>query len=258
MVKILWCGLDRKLGLAACQQSKSMDDVKIVGGIKHGLMSFSDATALMESTDDIQWFYFNNLGAMRINAVDMDKVNMIINFSNPSQFTEIIGLAARFNKPLVTNATGLSSRQLAMLYDLSTQVPIFQGGIVSMGAKRFIDEAEKVACKNPREYTLYENFYQGKSMPSALSAELGKRILKATGSELMVKSNVTLDPHKMICEWKFDELQYCTVGFDELAHDILRIAKIMAEKRVIRHYIYDIDSIWDDLCADAAAHGTGI
>lgn len=258
MVKILWFGLDRKLGLAACQQSKSMDDVKIVGGVKQGSASFSDATALMESADDVQWFYYNNLGAMRINAADMDKVNMIVNFSSPSHFTEIVELAARFNKPLVTNVTGLSSRQQAMLYDLSARVPVFQGGIVSMGAKKFIDEAEKLARKNPRGYTLYENLYQGKSMPSALSVELGKRILKITGHEPILKSSVTLNPEDMVCEWKFDKLQYRTVGFDELAHDILRIAKIMAEKRAIRHYIYDIDSLWDDLCADAVAHGTKI
>ncbi len=113
--------------------------------------------------------------------------------------------------------------------------------------KKFIDEAVKLAMATPGNLTLYENFYEGKSLPSETSKVIQRRISEATGKNIGVRSSATLGRKNLVCDWKIGDLHCRTVGFDELAHDVLEIAKVMAKKPVKKGELYDLDELWDDL-----------
>ena len=51
----------------------------------------------------------------------------------------------------------------------------------------------------------------------------------------------------LVCDWRIGDLHCRTVGFDELAHDVLEIAKVMKKKPVKKGELYDLDELWDDL-----------
>ena len=148
----------------------------------------------------------------------------------------------------------LSDRQIASLYDATHRIPVFKGGNFRFKVKKFIDEAVELAKTTPGNFTLYENFYEGKSLPSETSKVVKKKIEEATGKTIGVYSRADLPKGNLPCSWKLDlgtEMRNClecnTVGFDELAHDVLEIAKVMAKKPIKRGEFYDLDEIWDDI-----------
>ena len=148
-----------------------------------------------------------------------------------------------------------------MLYDATNRIPVFRGGNFRFKVKKFIDEVVELAKTQNGNFTLYENFYEGKSLPSETSRVIRRRIFEATGKTIWVYSSANLPKKDLPCDWRIDlgtELRnslHCrTVGFDELAHDVLEIAKVMANKPVKKGELYDLDEIWEDLPVDVKIH----
>ncbi len=175
------------------------------------------------------------------------EIDVIVDFSHPDAFDTVLELAVRTELPLVSGTSDLSNRQMAALYDATRAIPIFRGGNFRFKVKQFIDEAVKLAASTSGDLTLCENFYVGKGLPSETSQVLQDRIYTATGKTIGVRSSATLDGNDLVCEWKIGDLCCRTVGFDELAHDVLEIAKVMATKPEKMGVFYNLDELWDDL-----------
>ncbi len=141
-----------------------------------------------------------------------------------------------------------------MLYDAASRIPVFRGGNFRFKVKKFIDEAVELAKMQNGHFTLYENFYEGKSLPSETSKGIQRRFSEEVGKTIEVYSLANLPKKGLPCDWRIDlgtELRnnlHChTEGFAELAHDVLRIAAIMPKIPRSPGHLWSLDEIWDGL-----------
>lgn len=246
--KILWSGLTGRTGQEAIKQLAKIPDVDIIAGLKRNVSGADDVR--LSGEKNIDWFDYKTgmcglYGLARL--TERAEIDVIVDFSHPDAFDRVLELAIRTGKPLISGTSGLSDRQMAALHDATNYIPVFRGGNFRFKVKKFIDEAVKLAMATPGNLTLYENFYEGKSLPSETSKVIQRRIREATGKNIGVYSSATLDKTNLVCDWKIGDLRCRTVGFDELAHDVLEITKVMAKKPVKKGELYDLDELWDDL-----------
>lgn len=255
--RILWSGLTGRTGREAMKQLKKVTDTEIVIGMKRSVSGADDLYLHGETFEGVKWMSYD-IGMLGIGGlVHLTKsadVNIIVDFSHPDVFGNVLELAIRTGEPLISGTSGLSDRQMASLYNATNRIPIFRGGNFRFKVKTFIDEAVKAAMLTNGSLTLHENFYIGKSLPSETSKVIQRRIGEATGKLVEVHSEANLPQEELPCRWWLDlgtelrnSLRCDTVGFNELAEDVLRIAKVMAQKPVRPGRFYDLDEIWDDL-----------
>lgn len=259
-IRILWSGLTGRTGREALEQQTEVDGVEIVGGISRKPMSdplfksianlklatCTDADEYLRPVNaELRWYSYSDI-ANPLKEAYMD-YDVIVDFSHPDVFDMVLKLAVRTGKPLISGTSGLSNRQMATLYDATNRIPIFRGGNFRFKVKKFIDEAVELAKTASGSLRLYENFYEGKSLPSETSRVVQQRIFEATGRRIGVDSSATLSRADLVCDWRIGDLRCRTVGFDELAHDVLEIAKVMARKPAKKGEFYDLDELWDDL-----------
>lgn len=246
--RILWSGLTGRTGQEAIKQLAKIPDVDIVAGLKRNVSGADDVHLLGEK--GVHWFDYKTevcgpYGLAQL--TEQTKIDVIVDFSHPEVFDRALELAIRTGKPLISGTSGLSNRQIASLYAATNRIPIFRGGNFRFKVKKFIDEAVKLVMTTSGNLRLYENFYEGKSLPSETSRVVQQRIFEATGRRIGVDSSATLDKTNLPCDWRIGDLHCHTVGFDELAYDVLRIAKVMAKKPIKKGELYDLDELWDDL-----------
>ena len=253
--KILWSGLTGRTGREAIRIDRERTDVAIVMGASRRMTGPIEVDG--EKFEGVKWRQYGDLCR---DLLDYLGINAVVDFSNTEVFDEVLHLAIRTKKPLISGTSGLSDRQMASLYDATHRIPVFRGGNFRFKVKRFIDEAVKLAEREEGQLVLYENFYQGKSLPSETSKVLQRRISEATGRIVEVHSSDTFAKGNLICDWELqvsrdtsptdifrDKVHCRTIGFDELAHDVLEITKVMATKPVRAGKFYDLDEIWPDL-----------
>lgn len=247
--RILWSGLTGRTGFEAVKAAQDMADADIAMGLsRRDMNGIIDING--EKFEGVNWAKYETGMFGLYGLVELTKqaeIDAIVDFSHPDVFDKVLELAIRTNKPLISGTSGLSKRQMASLYDATNRIPIFRGGNFRFKVKKFIDEAVKLAMTTPGNLTLYENFYKGKSLPSETSKVIQRRIIEATGKNIGVSSSATLDKTDLPCDWRIGDLHCRTVGFDELAHDVLEIAKVMTKKPVKKGELYDLDELWDDL-----------
>lgn len=251
--RILWSGLTGRTGREAIREQANVNGLEIAGGLTRKLTGAMDVR--LNGTENIQWYLYDWLKSPLTMAKNIpNDFDVVVDFSNSSVFEQVVELAVHMNVPLISGTSGLDDRQMAMLYDTTNHIPVFRGGNFRFKVKKFIDEAVVVAANTHGSITLFENFYEGKSLPSETSKVVRRRILEATGKTIAVDSRSELPKENLPCDWRLDlgtELRnslHChTVGFDELAHDVLEIAKVMTHKPIQKGKFYDLDSIWDEL-----------
>lgn len=248
--RILWSGLTGRTGREAIEIARTRNDIEIVSGISRTMMK-NVARIGDVSLEGIKWFQYHELGFPFNRLRDVD---VIVDFSRPQQLGTVITLAVMLNKPLIIGTSGLTDLQLADLRHYCYAIPIFRGGNFRFEVKRFIDEAVNIAQSFGGDIDLYEEFYTGKRIPSETSKVMQRRIFEATGKMVRVHSSATLPKERLPCNWRIswglgsqNNLCCSTLGFGDLAHDVLEIAKVMAKKPTRQEGFYDLDEIWNDL-----------
>ena len=256
ITRIVWSGLTGRVGQEALSLTKKDLGVAIVGAIRRQLVAGIDYESALgfdlRTGFNGKWYRYCDLNRpFRPQPQDYD---IIVDFSHPDAFNQVLELAVRTHVPLISGTSGLSDRQIAMLYDATNQIPVFRGGNFRFKVKKFIDKAVELAKGQTGNFTLYENFYEGKKLPSETSKVIQRKIYEATGKTISVYSEANLSKNNLPCDWRIDlgtELRnnlHChTEGFGELAHDVLEIAKVMVNMPVKKGEFYDLDSIWDAL-----------
>lgn len=263
VTRVLWSGLTGNTGFAAMGQLSRVSDVKIIAGMKREVFNADDVILYGSTYDGVRWFTYD-IGMFGVNGLIQltrrANIDVIVDFSHPDVFEKVVELAVRTNVPLISGTSGLSNRQMATLYDATHRIPVFRGGNFRFKVKQFIDDAVEFAKRNKGSFDLYENFWQGKDLPSETSKVLQRRIFEATKREVIVHSSATFAPGNWINDWELqvhrhlsptamfqDKISCRVIGFDELAHDVLEIAKVMATKPIQKDEFYGLDEIWDDL-----------
>lgn len=260
--RMVWGGLTGRTGFEAIKAAQDMVDVDIVMGLSRRDMS-GIININGEKFEGVNWAKYETGMSGLYGLIELTKqaeIDAIVDFSHPDVFDKVLELAIRTGKPLISGTSGLSDRQMTSLYDATNRIPIFRGGNFRFKVKKFIDEVVAAVCEHEGRIDLYEAFYKGKSLPSETSAVLKKRVLDVTNRVVQVHSTDSYAAGNLICDWEVQIRQqispteidqhkvHCrTIGFDELAHDVLEIAKVMTRKPVRPGKFYDLNEIWDDL-----------
>lgn len=250
MTKVIWSGLSGELGGAAQEAVQLMDDVEIVAGLSRSLTGAMDVN--LNPGYCCTWYRYEDVQNDLFAGAHRD-CNVLVDFSDAENFDTVLMYAIRAQVALVIGTSQLSVMQLSRLQNAAQRIPVFYGGNFRFKVKRFMDEALAYAKEHPNEdLTLVEKFYEGKRLPSDTFVAVSQQIKDELGISIGLRTSATLPRENRACDWSFGNAHCHTEGFLELAHDVLRIAKIMTKKPAGE--IYDLYGIWDDLLADAAEH----
>lgn len=129
MINILLCGCQGKMGQVITKLSSNYDNVRIVAGIDKNNSSTSSYPIYQD-----------------VSCV-VEKIDVIIDFSNPSLFDPLLDFALLKKIPIVICTTGLSSSQIQRIHEASKSIPIFFSANMSMGIGlliRLVKEAAKL------------------------------------------------------------------------------------------------------------------
>lgn len=125
MIGILLHGCNGKMGQAVTNAVSQRDDVKIVCGVDPYGESAYDYP-VYRSFDDVA-----------------DNVDVIIDFSNPALIQNLCDFTEKRNLPVVICTTGLSAEQTERVKALSSKVPVFSSGNMSLGINLLIELCKK-------------------------------------------------------------------------------------------------------------------
>lgn len=99
--------------------------------------------------------YFSELGHTAVFTLDLDGMRqdgvpeVLLDFSQPQVFDTVLYYTEKFNSPLVSGTTGLSSEQLNTLKKLSEKIPVIQSFSYSKGIQVLLKCAEILASDLP-------------------------------------------------------------------------------------------------------------
>lgn len=127
MVKVLLNGCLGKMGQAVEACINERDDVMIAAGVD------------IAEGDRVYPVY-----SCFVDVVE--KVDVIIDFSNPLVLDDMLSYALENHTPLITCTTGFSDAQVEKIKDAAKQIPVFYSGNMSLGINVLIELA-KMATK---------------------------------------------------------------------------------------------------------------
>lgn len=128
MVNFLMSGCNGRMGQAIAASVSERDDIKLVCGVDTYAVKKNDFPVYPDFTD--------------IN----EKVDVIIDFSNPSALDGMLEYAVANNIPCVLCTTGYSDSQIESINKASEKIAVFRSGNMSLGINLLI-ELSKMAAK---------------------------------------------------------------------------------------------------------------
>lgn len=128
MINILMSGCNGRMGQVIASSVAERDDAQIVCGVDtyDGIKNSFPVYAKFEDVTE--------------------KVDVIIDFSNPSALSDLLAFAEKNNVPSVLCTTGYSEEQIASINKTAEKVAIFRSGNMSLGINLLI-EISKMAAK---------------------------------------------------------------------------------------------------------------
>lgn len=127
MIKVLMSGCNGKMGQVITRLASESEDIRIVAGY--------DLNDTIKNTYPV----FSKLNNCNV------EVDVIIDFSNPAAFENLLEFSTSRKIPLVMATTGLSQSQVRMLEAASSQIAVFFSANMSLGVNLVIDLVKKAA-----------------------------------------------------------------------------------------------------------------
>lgn len=132
MAGILLTGALGKMGRTLCAQVLTIEDLEVVAGVD------------IVSSDDCSFPVFNSFDA--IDSAVVEKIDVIIDFSNPAALSNLLAFAVKHSLPAVIATTGLSDEQIASLHLAAEKIPVFFSANMSLGVNLLCELAKKAAA----------------------------------------------------------------------------------------------------------------
>lgn len=130
MINILISGANGKMGKKVKEAAFSFDNVKVVCGVD-----------LIENFDNKDFPIYSNFNNVK------EKIDVIIDFSAPSNLDNILNYISGKDIKAVLCATGYTDEMVAKIKNASKKNAIFRSSNMSLGVNVLIDVV-KSACKN--------------------------------------------------------------------------------------------------------------
>lgn len=127
MIKILLSGANGRMGQAISNLVKDRDDCRIIAGV--------------DINDSIEMNIFKSFEKVPAN-LDID---VIIDFTNPSVFRQLVDFAKAKSLPLVVATTGLSKEDMEYMRLASKELPILYSANMSIGISLMKDLVKKAS-----------------------------------------------------------------------------------------------------------------
>ncbi len=131
MAGILLCGCNGKMGRVITADVSKSADCEIVAGIDlfteelGGYPVFSSPALIDKNT--------------------IEKIDVIIDFSNPAALAGLLEFAVENSKPAVISTTGLNDAQINLIKAASSKIPVFFSANMSLGVNLLCELAKKAA-----------------------------------------------------------------------------------------------------------------
>lgn len=136
MLNVLLHGCNGKMGQAVTNAAAQREDIQIVCGVDpYGTSNYD--YPVYDSFDKVQ-----------------EKVDVIIDFSNPALLEALCNYAEKNSIPSVICTTGLNEEQKAMIDSLSEKCPVFFSGNMSLGINLLIELSKKATAVFGRAFDI--------------------------------------------------------------------------------------------------------
>jgi len=127
MIKILLSGANGRMGKAITRLVKELETAEIVCGVDLNTESL-EGFPVYKSFDAVQ-----------------ETPDVIIDFSNPANFENLMAFAKAKKLPVVVATTGLSKEQTEAMKQVSSEIPVFFSANYSLGVNLICELAKKAA-----------------------------------------------------------------------------------------------------------------
>ena len=169
MTNILLSGCNGKMGQTIVRLSRGMKDVKMIAG--HDI----------DDSGPNGFPVFKNIFDC---SLDFD---VIVDFSNPAAFDNLVEFAVKRDKPAVIATTGLSAKQLNRLKEASELIPVFFSANMSLGINILVKLVEKTVrlLKDNFDIEIIEKHHNRKvDAPSGTALLIADSINEVLGGNL--------------------------------------------------------------------------
>lgn len=169
MIKIIINGILGKMGKEISRSISKEADMQLVGGIDQRETTLEDGILVSKFADSL-----------------LASADLVIDFSMPEGTVEIATACLKFEKPLITGTTGLSTEQQRDIISLSKQAPVVQASNFSIGINlinQLIRTAGQV-LKGSVDAEIVETHHRHKKdSPSGTALTLGRTLAQALGAD---------------------------------------------------------------------------
>mgnify|MGYP002852874293 CR=1 FL=1 len=128
MMNVLLNGISGKMGQVVLDETKKLDDIKIVAGISR--QDFKCEIPVYSNPKDVK-----------------ESIDIIIDFSVPTSTMNILDFAKEKKLPIVIATTGFTKEQEDKILEVSKEIPIFKSSNMSLEINLMCDMVAKLAKK---------------------------------------------------------------------------------------------------------------
>ena len=127
MTNIILSGANGRMGRAISAKAAESKDFRIVAGY------------------DINDFCENDFPVYTDIEKCSEAADVIVDFSHPSAFSQVLDFAKKRRLPLIVATTGLSAEQKQELFSAKSEIPVFYSANMSLGVNLLINLCKKTA-----------------------------------------------------------------------------------------------------------------
>lgn len=135
MLSMFVVGCNGRMGKIVCNLIKESKDMYITGGYDSNCNPKVNVPGVEVSSS----------------IIDLENVDVVIDFSRPSDTLKAVEAAIEYNVPMVIGTTGFSKDQEATIEEAAQNIPIFKSENLSLGVGRF-NRLVTIAAKMLSDY----------------------------------------------------------------------------------------------------------
>lgn len=169
MIKVLISGCSGKMGHVVADCIKQRNDCKVVAGV------------------DIHNEVYDHFPIFRTFAECTVKADVVIDFSNPENLSNLLLYGSNTQTPLVIATTGYTNQQLRQIQMVSTKVAVFFSFNMSLGVNLMVELAKKATNVLGGQYDIEiieKHHNQKVDAPSGTAIMLAEAVNKEMNNQM--------------------------------------------------------------------------
>jgi len=190
-------------------------------------------------------------GRNNLKNTTFDQVKMILDFSSPDIFENIIIKAAENNIPLVSGTTGLTLKQFDFMQKQSKKIPILWSANMSIGIAVLKKAIKSFSALKNFDYQIEEFHHRGKKdSPSGTAKALQEALKKTTKKNipevLSIRAGGIIGCHKIHA---VSDEEHIIFEHSALQRRVFATGAVRAAEWLLQHKngLYSIEDLIHDL-----------